>query len=246
MGHEWDAASYDRVSDPQVGWAAPVIERIDRSGVRHLLDAGCGSGRVTQMLMERFPRLRVTAIDASPAMLAEAGRRLESFGDRVDLVRADLSRSLPALPTADVVFSTATFHWIADHGSLFKNLAGVLRPGGQLVAQWGGGRNIASVVEVLGEVGDGWTGPWNFATVEETRVRLLEAGFTDLEVWTHDDPADFDSQETLEEFMRTVILGAHLERLEPDQHDGFVRAVADRLPANRVDYVRLNATGRLT
>jgi trans-aconitate 2-methyltransferase len=246
LGHEWDAAAYDRVSDPHVRWAGPVIERISPHGVHHLIDAGCGSGRVTQMLLERFPDVHVTAVDASEAMLIEAGRRLEHFGDRIDFVQANLSEPLPALPTADVVFSTAAFHWITDHVALFRNLAGVMRSGGQLVAQWGGGDNVARVVAALREVGDGWPGPWYFATVEETRAHLSDAGFIDLEVWTHDDPADFASQEALEEFMRTALLVAHLERIEDGQRDEFVRAVADRLPDRRIDYVRINAVARLS
>jgi trans-aconitate 2-methyltransferase len=244
LSHEWDAPTYDRVSDPQVRWALPVLERLNPDGLHTALDAGCGSGRVTEMLLERFPDTTVVAIDASAAMVGEAGKRLQRFGRRVTLVRADLSRPLSGIETVDAVFSTAAFHWITDHSALFRNLAAVLRSGGQLVAQWGGGRNIANVVEVLREVGDGWPGPWHFATVDDTESDLRSAGFTDLNVWTHDDPVDFDSSEAFEDFLKTVILGAHLERIGPDERDAFVRSVADRLPGRRVDYVRLNATAR--
>jgi trans-aconitate 2-methyltransferase len=245
MTHDWDAATYDRVSEPQVRWAVPVIERVDGEGLARLLDAGCGSGRVTEMLLERFPGVEIVAVDASASMVREARARLERFGKRVSVVEADLAHPLPDVGEFDTVFSTAVFHWIGDHAALFSNLAAVMSRGGRLVAQWGGGRNIESVIAALREVGDGWTGPWNFATVEETRARLLDAGFTDPDVWTHDDPADFESREALEEFMRTAILGAHLERIQPKQRDAFVRGVADRLPGNSIDYVRLNATASL-
>ncbi len=246
MGQDWDASTYDRVSNPHVRWAGPVIERIDPAGLKQLLDAGCGSGRVTQMVLERFPDVRVIGLDASDTMLAEATKKLERFSDRIEFVQADLSRPLPELPRVDAVFSTAAFHWITDHRSLFRNLANVLRPGGQFVAQWGGGDNIARLVDVLTKVGDGWTGPWYFANAEQTEHDLLDAGFTDTEVWTNDDPADFETQDSLEEYLRTVCLGPHLERLAPDEREQFVRVVAERLPDRRIDYVRLNATARLS
>ncbi len=245
MGQDWDASTYDRVSNPHVRWAGPVIERIDPVGLTQLLDAGCGSGRVTQMVLEHFPDVRVIALDASGTMLAEAKQRLAPFGDRVDFLRADLSRPLHDVAPVDVVFSTAAFHWISDHDSLFRNLAAVLRSGGQLVTQWGGGQNISQLVDVLKSVGDGWTGPWYFADVEQTERDLRQAGFEDIDVWTHDDPAAFETQDSLEEYLRTVCLGPHLDRLRPDEREEFVRIVAERLPDRRIDYVRLNATARL-
>src|ERR671933_1245176 len=92
---DWDAATYHRVSDPQVTWGRAVLERLPLRGDETVLDAGCGTGRVTEHLLERLPRGRVVALDASEAMLAEAGRRLAAWGDRVQLVRADLGRPLP-------------------------------------------------------------------------------------------------------------------------------------------------------
>ena len=92
---DWDAATYDRVSDPQARWGATVLDRLPLAGDEIVLDAGCGSGRVTQLLAERLPRGRVIALDASPSMVEEARRRLARFGDRIAYVVADLGRPLP-------------------------------------------------------------------------------------------------------------------------------------------------------
>jgi trans-aconitate 2-methyltransferase len=73
---------------------------------------------------------------------------------------------------------------------------------------------------------------------------VLDAGFVDIECWLTDEPTRFEPGEPLETFLRTVILGGHLERLPPDERDGFVRAVADALPEPLIDYVRLNITAR--
>jgi trans-aconitate 2-methyltransferase len=237
---EWNAATYDRVADPHVRWGDDVLSRLRLAGTERVLDAGCGSGRVTERLLGRLPRGRVVALDRSPTMLREAARRLGPAGGRVVLVCADLGRPLPLGAPVDAVLSTATFHWIPDHEALFRHLAAGLLPGGQLVAQCGGAGNIASVVEALRRVGDDWPGPWTFATAEETRARLEGAGFRRAEVWLQPEPVPLEPGEPLETFLETVCLGAHLERLPAGERRAFVRDVAARLPRPEIDYVRLN------
>jgi len=244
---EWDAASYDRVSDPQVRWAGPVLDRLRSDGVGIVLDAGCGTGRVTESLLGRFPHAHVVAVDGSRHMLDEAARRLAPalHAGRVTLAHADLGRPLPLERPVDAVVSTATFHWVADHDALFANLAEILRPGGQLVAQCGGAGNIAAVRRALQELGEMWQ-PWHFATADETRGRLERCGFDDVAAWSTDEPTSFRSAAALEEFLTTVVLGSHLDRRPPSEREPFVRAVAERLPERTVDYVRLNLVATRT
>ena len=244
MTRDWDAATYDRIADPQTRWGSVVLDRLTLVGDERVLDAGCGSGRVTEQLIERLPRGRAVALDASPAMIAEARRRLARFGDRVDYVVADLGRPLPVAGPVDAVVSTATFHWVPDHDALFGNLAAVLRPGGQLVAQFGGAGNIASVMTVLAGIGDGWLGPAHFETPESTRGRLETAGFVGVEAWLSREPTTFAPGEPFETFLATVVLGPHLERLPDSERAAFVHEVARRLPGPALDYVRLNVVAR--
>lgn len=226
-------------------WGSAVLERLPLTGDETVLDAGCGSGRVTEELLDRLPRGRVIAADAAPSMLAEARRRLARFGDRVVFVECDLGRPLPVEGPVDAVLSTSTFHWVADHDALFANLAAVLRPGGWLVAQCGGAGNAASVQRAAAELlDDGWMGPWTFATPQETSARLAAAGFVDIEAWLQVEPTPIEPGEPLETFLRTVILRAHLDRLPERDRDGFVRRVAARLPTPVIDYVRLNLVAR--
>ncbi len=238
-GRDWDGATYDRIADPMTRWGAAVLERLPLEGHETVLDAGCGSGRVTEQLLDRLPGGRVIAVDAAPSMLAEARRRLERFGDRVELVEGDMSRPLPVGPV-DAIFSTATFHWVPDHDALFRNLAAVLSPGGRLVAQCGGAGNVANVLRALADIGETWPGPWTFATPEETAVRLTAAGFVDVETWLHDEPTVIEPGEPMETFLSTVILRAHVERLPEERRPAYVRDVARRLEGSRIDYVRLN------
>lgn len=241
---DWDATTYDRVADPMTRWGSSVLERLPLAGDERVLDAGCGSGRVTEGLAKRLPNGRVVALDASPSMIAAARARLARFGDRIEYHVADLGRPLPIEGTVDAILSTATFHWVPDHDALFRHLAAVLRPGGRLVAQCGGVGNIASVQRVLAMLRDGWLGPVHFETPMDTVSRLDAAGFVDIECWLTDEPTTFEPGEPFETYLRTVVLGAHLERMPDTERDPFVHAVADGLGEPLIDYVRLNIVAR--
>lgn len=244
---DWDAATYDRISGPQVEWAQRVLDRLAPEGHETVLDAGCGSGRVTALLIERLPQGRVIAVDAAPSMVAKARA---SLGDASDVRQLDLA-ALDLNAEVDAVFSNAVFHWIADHAALFARLHAALRPGGRLVAQCGGAGNVERFHSAACEVGAeepfadhlaGWAGPWNFAGVEETAARLEDAGFVEVEVGLEPSPV---VPEFTESYLRTVCLGHHLDRLPQDLRDGYVAAVAARCGQPvELDYVRLNIDAR--
>jgi trans-aconitate 2-methyltransferase len=240
MPREWDAETYDAIADPQFRWGSAVLDRLELAGAETVLDAGCGSGRVTALLAERLPRGHVLALDGSNSMLETARRRLAPFGDRIRFVFGDLLLPLKIDEPVDAIVSTATFHWVPDHDRLFANLAAVLRPGGRLAAQCGGAGNLVSVVRVLDELGaDPFTGKV-FATPERTEERLRTAGFTDIACWLHSEPTPFETLGALETFLRTVVLGDHVKAMTDDEAVAFTHAVATRLPKLELDYVRLN------
>jgi trans-aconitate 2-methyltransferase len=241
---DWNAASYDKVADPQARWGAEVLERLPLDGDETVLDAGCGTGRVTELLLARLPHGRVVALDASAAMLAQARGRLARFGDRVTYLHADLERPLPIREPVDAVLSTATFHWVLDHDALFANLASVLRPGGRLVAQCGGSGNIAALLRVAKEIHPGFRRLHNFQTAEATRERLERSGFEDIETWLSAAPTPFDTPGQFDAFLETVCLRTFLEELPQEAREPFVKAVAAQLPDLTLDYVRLNITAR--
>lgn len=243
-GEEWDAATYDRISDPMTRWGLVVLDRLPLAGGETVLDAGCGTGRVTEALARRLPGGHVVALDADAAMLVEARRRLSPFGDRVSFVERDLLELAPEdlgdHAPVDAVLSTATFHWVLDHDRLFRNLAGVLRPGGRLVAQCGAAGNIAGLMAAVAAVGPPRQGAWLYATPEDTRARLEAAGFSDVEVWTNPEPTPIEPGEPLEVYLETVCLRTHVAGLPEEERRRFLRAVTAAMPEPVIDYVRLN------
>lgn len=226
------------MSGPQQRWGANVLERLVLDGDEVLLDAGCGTGRVTAMLLDRLPRGRVLALDASRPMLEEAAHNLAGYAGRVRFVEANLADPLPIDEPLDGVFSTATFHWVPDHDALYRNLAAVIRPGGQLVAQCGGAGNLDSVGEVLEGRGLRWPS-WAFDDAESTAAALADAGFVDIQTWLNPEQTIFSSREEMAEYLRTVVLRTYLDATPEDERDGLLEGVLDLLGLE-LDYVRLN------
>lgn len=251
---DWDAATYHRLSDPQRGWGLRVLERLAPAAGERILDIGCGTGRLTSEIAGRARPCEVVGTDHSGAMLKEARSH---FGSLAEFVRADGARLPFRDRTFDAVFSTATFHWIPDHETLFAGIRRVLKPGGRLVSQCGGGPNLQMLyrrARKLRSSGpyapyfDGWADPWNFATPEQTVVRLRTAGFDDIQVSLEPAQTPFPHVTAYEEFVTTVCLRHHLDRLPSALRQPFARelalaAAADDPPLT-LDYWRLNADGR--
>lgn len=242
---DWDATTYDRISAPQQKWAAEQLDRLELSGDEVVLDAGCGSGKITLELARRVPHGTVYAVDAAPSMVAHTR---EALGDRAIVSCQDLAQL--ALPEpVDVIFSNATFHWIPDHDALFAALHRNMKPGGRLLAQCGGRGNIDTFRQLADEVAGeapfaeyfvDWVRPWNYATAEETAERLERAGFAEVSTWLEDRPTELTEPRP---FISTVCLVRHLDPLPDDLRERFVDTVMDRLDRPVVlDYVRLNMT----
>jgi trans-aconitate methyltransferase len=250
---DWNASSYHRVSNPQFEWGVAVLDRLVLRGDECVLDVGCGTGRLTALLADRVPQGRVIGVDKSPSMLATAAESLPG----VPFILADAS-ALPLHAAVDVIFSTATFHWVIDHPRLFRSLYEALGPGGRLLAQCGGGANIQRLRDRAAVLMKDplfaphfrqWPTPWNYANAEITAVRLQEAGFVDVKTGLEHTPVVFDEPSAFGEFLTTVICRPYLAQLPSEEmRVDFVAQLtslaAQDDPPFELDYWRLNLQGR--
>lgn len=244
---DWDAGTYHRVSVPHEEWARSVLDRLPLQGDETVLDAGCGSGRVTGLLIERLPEGRVVAVDGSASMIEKVRETLRPGDEALvsDLTELGLDQQV------DAVFSSAVFHWVLDHDLLFQRLAAVLRPGGAIATQCGGAGNIDRLRKISAEVAasepfapyfEDFNEPWNYAGVEETEARLIAAGFVDVRCWLQ--PWTIEPPEPAE-FLRTVCLGPHMDRLPKELQAPFIeRVLEDEPDPLQMEYVRLNIEAR--
>lgn len=258
MSHEWNAALYHQISGPQVSWGKKVLARVPLRGDEHVLDAGCGTGRLTRELLEALPDGQVTALDISVNMLRTAEEHLvPEFGERVRFVHADLQH-LELSPDYDIIFSTASFHWVKDHDQLFAGLYRALRPGGWLHAQCGGAGNLDRLLgrmdlllksEPYREDFAGFEYPWEYATAETTAARLARAGFIEVETGHEDAPTLFPNAFEFQQFVESVILRRHLDRipeaaLRRQLLGTLTRQAGEEDPPFLLDYRRLNLKAR--
>jgi trans-aconitate 2-methyltransferase len=247
---DWDAKRYDRLAAPQEEWARDVLARLPIRGDETVLDAGCGSGRTTRLLLERLPHGRVIGVDGSASMITEARGALAPFGDRIELIHSDLLE-LVLREKVDAVFSNAVFHWIFDHEALFRRLREAMKPGAILAAQCGGQGNVANWVGAVRRAAErerfapylaDRPEPWHYTSAREAAEVLTQVGFTDVRCWLEDrivEPQDPRN------YVATVGLAAHHELLPPDLREPFTDAVVEELPRPVVlRYVRLNIDAR--
>ena len=246
---EWDASTYQRVALPHEDWARAVLDRLGLEGGETVLDAGCGSGRTTAILIERMPDGRVIAVDGSPSMVEKVREVLRPQDEAIvaDLTELELDEQV------DAIFSTAVFHWIPDHDALFARMrapcASGRRPLRRPVRRRGqhrrlppgrrGGRQARALRDLprghrealeLRRAGGDRGAP------AQPRASPTCAAGSSPGRWTRPSPRSSP---------RTVCLGAHVERLPEELRDRFVADVlATQGEPLRLDYVRLNIEAR--
>ena len=255
---EWNAVRYHHLADPQEVWGRAVLARLTPSGDERLVvDAGAGTGRLSALLLERMPAAALCLVDRSVNMLQAARSHLRATNARrLGFVQADLV-ALPFDACVDVVFSTATFHWVLDHPALFAQIFRALKPGGRLVAQCGGAGNLerihrrALVLAARPEFSTRLARLppfWEFADARVTAERLARAGFTDVHTRLEEAPTVLPDATVYAEFLATIVLRAFLERLTTADGQAFVDAMtamaASDDPPYSLDYRRLNVDAR--
>jgi trans-aconitate 2-methyltransferase len=146
---KWNAAEYAANSTVQQSWARELIAKLNLRGDEHILDVGCGDGKVTAEIAGFLPKGSVTGIDASPQMIefAKGAFPAANFGNL--RFRVMDARKIKFDRRFDLVFSNAALHWVDDHQAILRGAAAVLKPGGRLAISCGGRGNADDVFAVL-------------------------------------------------------------------------------------------------
>jgi trans-aconitate 2-methyltransferase len=128
----WDPGQYDRFAGER---SRPFVELVSRVGAERpalVVDLGCGTGRLSATLLQRWPEAWVEGVDSSPEMIAEAARGAGS--GRLHFRVGDLRDWRP--PAAvDVLIANASLQWVPEHPALLPRWVDDLAPGGWLAFQ---------------------------------------------------------------------------------------------------------------
>jgi SAM-dependent methyltransferase len=108
--------------------------RAVRPKPRRILDLGCGTGSLSEAVLEGFPECTLIGLDLDKSLLALAKNRLGRFGQRAIFVCDDLRKDhwVHSVGQCDAVVSATALHWLSAENLayLYGRLGGVLKPGG--------------------------------------------------------------------------------------------------------------------
>lgn len=245
MNITWDAKGYTSGFAFVHQYGEGVLDLIDAAPGSHVVDLGCGNGALSEKLIARG--YRVTAIDASSDMLAQA----RALHPDIAFVQADATDFTLSEP-ADAIFSNAVFHWIdRDRQPLLAaSLARNLRPGGQLVCEFGGygcAERVHSALErAFAARGLNYPRVFYFPTIAQHAPILEAAGLRVTYAVLFDRPTPQLGEDGLERWIR-MFVKAPFEGIAPDMQDAIIgEAVASLRETLRredgtwfVDYVRI-------
>jgi trans-aconitate 2-methyltransferase len=256
----WDAGGYDKVTKNLEEWGTTVIKSRKWSGNETVLDAGCGSGKVTKVI-SLFTRGKIYAVDNDSNMIQKAKENLQGI-ENITVMHFDLltldSNTIPV--KFDVIFSNAVLHWIHDHYKVFQNFYYMLRntsdERGQLLIQCGGYGNLENTISVFDKVKDlptfksyfsNWKSPWNFAKPDNTESLLRELGYRNVKAYLFNAPVSFNDRESYLTYLKSVVLGPYLKQLPSNElKEEFLREIGRQIEKTyskmkwNLDYIRLN------
>ena len=230
----WDPGQYERYTDQRLRPALELLARVHLEAPERVFDLGCGTGRVTRLLAERWPTARVVGLDNSAAMLEQA--RGES--SRVEWVEADAASWRPDEP-ADLIYSNATLHWLDDHAGLFPRLLEHLRPGGVLAVQMPLSWDLPSHRLLRETLAQGPHGSDALRTrlarrwVDDAPVYydLLAPGAASIDVWETEYLQQLQGDDPVLEWVSGTTLRPVFEELEGEARQAFLADYCARLRA---------------
>ncbi|NTV46199.1 MAG: methyltransferase domain-containing protein [Chlorobiales bacterium] len=259
--YSWDAHDYEKSSSAQQLWGKELIAKLNLQGHEHVLDLGCGDGKLTVEIVRHIPNGSVTGADSSKQMIELAQTRYPKTNfPNLHFEQLD-ARTLPFQNGFDFVFSNAALHWVKDHKPVLEGIYRSLRPGGRILLQMGGQGNASKILAVLAEMMesdfwakyfDGFEFPYGFHGADDYEKWLCEAGLEPVRVALIEKDMVQQGRDGLAGWIRTTWL-PYTERVPEPKREAFITEIVDRYlkthPADtsgqvHVEMVRLEVEAR--
>lgn len=235
----WNPADYAANSAVQQSWAWELIARLKLRGDEHILDVGCGVGKITAELASAVPRGLVVGMDASAEMIGFARRKFSAAEiPNLKFQIAD-AREINFKNEFDVVFSNAALHWVDDHEAILRGAASVLKAGGRLAIYCGGKGNAHDVFLAFRpemrqkrwrEFFRKMPLPYFFYTPADYEKWLPQAGFSIQRLQLMPKDATYAGTVGFAAWLRTTWL-PFVQRVPEDLREEFIAAVTQRYVA---------------
>jgi SAM-dependent methyltransferase len=189
MERIWDAKAYDRRHRYVFEMGAGLVEDLNPQEGEAVLDLGCGTGHLTNEIARRGAS--VVGIDRSDDMIAKAANTYPKLEFAVgDALTYRSERQF------DAVFSNAVLHWVRPPEQAIKTIHAALKPGGRLVAEFGGKRNTALIMAATGR------NPWYFPGIVEYGALLEANGFELVRAVLFDRPTPLEGETGLRDWLK--------------------------------------------
>jgi trans-aconitate methyltransferase len=238
---KWNAADYAANSVVQLTWARELIAKLKLRGDEHILDVGCGDGKVTAEIARALPNGFVVGTDASPQMIAFAKKTfpVKKFPSlKFQIMDA---RQINFKRKFDLVFSNAALHWVDDHKKILRGAAEVLKSGGRLVVSCGGKGNAQDVFVALRpemrlnrwrEFFRQMPAPYFFYAPGDYEKWLPKFGFNIQSLKLEPKDATYDGADGFATWLRSTWI-PYVQRVPENLREEFIEAVTQRYAARQ-------------
>jgi trans-aconitate methyltransferase len=233
--YRWDAEDYANYSKSQQIWGRELIDKLQLNGNEHILDIGCGDGKITAEIAGELPNGYIIGIDNSEEMIRLAFETyLNKSYPNLEFKLLD-AHDLDFYEKFDVVFSNAVLHWIEDHESILTRLYQSLKPHGRVLLQMGGKGNASDILDVLSEIiqKDPWkiyfenfANPYYFYSPEDYEGWIRHTGFTKSRIELLPKLMEHENRQEFEGWIRTTWL-PYLKQIPKNQRNRFISDLTD-------------------
>ena len=239
--YKWNPELYKNSSSEQMRWALELLSKLNLKGDEHLLDIGCGDGKVTAKIAEMLPNGSVVGIDNSQEMIEYASKMFPETNHanlKFQVMSAD---TIQFQNKFDCVFSNATLHWVKDQNAVWKGISQCLKPGGNALIQMGGKGNAQLAINLLNEIiqqekwkkyFDNFDFHYNFFSTEEYKKFIISSGLKARRIELIEKDMLHNGKEGIKAWIYSVWL-PYTEKIPEEFRNEFVDLLSEQ-------YVKIN------